>query len=129
MKGYRRIGLYLNSGKLKNFMQHRIFMLAFTPNPENESQIDHLDGVKDNNLLSNLEWVSPSTNTKRAYDKGLAKVGERHVSAKLKDSEMPLVFQMKKTGMTLRAIGLRFGVSHVQISRILRGKSRSNLSI
>jgi hypothetical protein len=52
--------------------------------------------------------------------------GEQHGSAKLRDSEIPLIFQMRKTGKTLKEIGLHFGVHLSQIHNILNGKQRSH---
>ena len=130
--GYRQIGLMLNSGKQKMFLQHRIFMLAFTPNPENKSQVNHKDGVKTNNLLSNLDWATPKENIVDSFATGLAKpkFGDQNGRAKLRDSEIPLIFEMRKNGTTQQSIADHFGVSNQQISHILNGKQRSqNLGV
>jgi hypothetical protein len=125
--GYRHYGLYLKSGKQKKIYEHRIFAICFLKNPENKSDVNHIDGVKSNNSLSNLEWNTRSENIKHSFQTGLQKpiLGEKHACAKLKDSEIPMIFQMRKTGLTQKAIGLHFGVSDVQISYILSGKQRS----
>jgi hypothetical protein len=125
--GYRQIGLYLKSGKRNMLYEHRLFAICFLENPENKSEVNHKDGMKTNNLLSNLEWNTRSENIRHAFRTGLSKpiLGEQNGSAKLMDSEIPLIFQMRKTGLTQKAIGLHFGVSQMQISDILSGKSRS----
>ena len=59
--GYMVVGLSKN-GKSKNFYVHRLLATAFIPNPENKRCVDHINGIKDDNRLENLRWVTPSEN-------------------------------------------------------------------
>ena len=60
-KGYMRISLSKN-GKRKQFKVHRLLALHFIPNPENKACVDHGNGVKDDNSLENLSWVTHQEN-------------------------------------------------------------------
>ena len=59
--GYMRIALSKN-GEQKKFLVHRLLALHFIPNPENKPCIDHINGIKDDNRLENLRWVTHKEN-------------------------------------------------------------------
>lgn len=60
--GYLRINLTKN-GKPKCMRVHRLVTQAFIPNPENKLQVNHIDFNRENNCVSNLEWVTNQENT------------------------------------------------------------------
>lgn len=57
--------------KTKEYLTHRLIATAFIDNPNNKPEVNHIDGNKDNNNVSNLEWVTHSENVKHAWDTGL----------------------------------------------------------
>lgn len=59
--GYPIVGLCKN-GKRKIMKVHRLVAMAFIPNPENKPQVNHIDEVKINNVVENLEWCDASFN-------------------------------------------------------------------
>jgi hypothetical protein len=67
---YRVITLSNNSVQ-RNFYYHRLVAQAFIPNPENKKEVNHINGVKQDNWVENLEWATRSENTQHAYDTGL----------------------------------------------------------
>ena len=69
-KGYCQTTLNKN-GKLKQVRLHQLVAKAFIPNPNNYIEINHIDGNKLNNELSNLEWCSRKHNVIHAYKTGL----------------------------------------------------------
>jgi hypothetical protein len=65
-------------GKRKKFSVHRLVAAAFIKNDLDKKQVNHIDGNKLNNIIINLEWVTPKENTNHAWRLGLAKVTDLH---------------------------------------------------
>lgn len=64
-RGYAAVSL--QEGKeAKTYLVHRLVAEAFIPNPMGLSQVNHIDGNKQNNCVNNLEWVSPKENVVHA---------------------------------------------------------------
>lgn len=72
-RNYLRVYLY-KKGKGKNFRVHRLVADAFIPNPDNLPEVNHIDGNKQNNKTTNLEWCTHQHNMKEAYRLGLVKL-------------------------------------------------------
>ncbi|MDF2036578.1 NUMOD4 domain-containing protein [Cytobacillus oceanisediminis] len=70
--GYHIVTLSANNQR-KTQSVHRLVALHFIPNQENKKTINHVDGDKSNNHVTNLEWNSYSENLKHAYKSGLNK--------------------------------------------------------
>ena len=68
--GYLFVNLYKNN-KSKMHTIHNLVAQHFIPNINNKEQINHIDGDKKNNHVSNLEWCTNSENIKHAYDNNL----------------------------------------------------------
>lgn len=62
------------NGIVKMKLIHRLVAISFLLNNQNKTQVNHIDGNKQNNILSNLEWVTHSENAKHAYINGLSKI-------------------------------------------------------
>jgi hypothetical protein len=89
--GYKRVGLSSNGAK-KMFYVHRIVINSFEGEHENKDKlwVNHKNGIKNDNRLSNLEWCTKKENTKHAYANGLVKInkGEDSIHAVLSASDI-----------------------------------------
>lgn len=69
-RGYLRIGLS-NNGVSKTYKLHRLVAEMFIPKIEGKTQVNHINGIKDDNRVENLEWCTRSENSIHAVKTGL----------------------------------------------------------
>lgn len=80
--GYYQVNLYCEGFEITKKV-HRLVALTFlTESFDDGLVVNHIDGVKTNNFVYNLEWVTIQKNTQHAYDNGLEKKGVDHSQAK-----------------------------------------------
>lgn len=82
--GYPYVFLSKN-GKNKKYTIHRLVAEAFIPNPENKPVVNHIDSVRDNNFVENLEWATVSENMFHAYTLGGQRKNKRPVAQYSRD--------------------------------------------
>jgi hypothetical protein len=70
-KGYLRVRLSFD-GKYFNYRIHRLVAIAFLPKLEGKNQVNHINGIKDDNRLENLEWCNNQENQLHAHKNNLA---------------------------------------------------------
>jgi len=115
-----------DDGKYHTTRVHRWIALAFLGHP-NGREINHKDGNKQNNAISNLEYCTRSENILHAYKYGLevAPRGEASSTAKLKDSDVLEIREYAKAHGYLknrRDVALKYGVSECHLKDIVSGR-------
>ena len=105
IKRMRDTYLYINltkEGKCKTLSLHRIIAQTFIENPENKPCINYIDGCKENNAVSNLQWSTYKENNKHALEKNLRAYGaKRVVLTRLIDGEKLTFPSMTKASLFL----------------------------
>lgn len=102
---------------------HKLVAIAFIPNPLGLDSVDHINGVRDDNRVENLEWVTNAENVKRAW-----KTGQRDVSRmrKLPEEEMESVMSLRRSGLSFEKIGKIYGMRGESIRHRVKQYEDSN---
>lgn len=90
--GYYCVDL-CNDGKVKTVQVHRLVALAFIENPMNLRCVNHISGIKTDNRLINLEWLSVKDNWKHAEKMGLTTNVGQYLNKKLLCLETGIIFK------------------------------------
>lgn len=120
--GYKLFGTQIDH-KRKNFYIHRAVAELFIPNPSNLPEVNHKDGNKANNHISNLEWVTLQQNRAHAVVSGFIKNGESSPSAKLKESDVVEILDLflKNPGANKTHCARKYGIKDTTVHKILNG--------
>lgn len=81
--------LFNKDGHRKDVCVHRIIAETFIPNPKHLPCVNHINGNKHDNRVENLEWVSYSENTQKAYEAGTF---DRNAQQKVRPGREPFAF-------------------------------------
>lgn len=100
---------------------HRLVAKAFLPNPDNKPQVNHIDGCKINNAVSNLEWVTNAENMQHAFNTGLNHSCENKPQSKL-TAEQVLYIRENPDTLSQGELAKKFHVGHTTINDIQTGK-------
>jgi hypothetical protein len=106
--GYYRTTLFKNQIG-KHFFIHRLVALAFIDNLENKPQVNHINGIKTDNRLKNLEWVTRSENMQHAHKNNLVNIlkGEDDPKSKITNEQALKILRLKKESNGKRYFGLK----------------------
>lgn len=121
-KGYIMVSLSKNKTRFTTSV-HRLMAIHFIDNPLNKPQVNHINGIKDDNRLCNLEWCTNSENQIHAVKNNLVKhnIGDKHHNAKLSNTDVKSARWLNLNGVSNKELALNYKVSETAMSKILRG--------
>ena len=107
----------------KTVRVHRLIAQAFIDNPKNKPEVNHINGIKTDNRIENLEWVTCSENIKHAFDTGLNKPqdvrGVKNGRCKLSEKQ---VLEIRESKLSNKDLSKSYNVSDVLIGQIKNKK-------
>lgn len=132
--GYRVYGVCLPGGAPPNYTvipvkaARVIFESVHGPVPDG-LEVNHMDGVKTNDRISNLEAITAAGNIQHAYRTGLnvAKCGEQSSAARLTESQVLEIRRLLSQGIPQRVVAARYGLSQSNVSSIYQRRTWRNV--
>lgn len=123
--GYPFVALCRGGKIVRRVSVHRLMAMHLLPNPENKPQVNHKDGVKAHNVLTNLEWSTSAENCQHAVDTGLrtAAKGEMNGRAKLSLEKAKAIRGLYASGESCVQIARKFGVTRQTIWHVCHRRS------
>ena len=122
-KGYLLVAIGAR-GERKTYSVHRLVAQAFIPNTENKRTVNHKDGNKHNNAVSNLEWNTDAENMRHAISTGLMKHQKNNKTSTpvaQYDKEMNLIAVYPSMQEAARA-----GFSEPKVCLCCQGKNKTH---
>lgn len=104
----------------KYYSVHRLVAMTFIPNPENKPQVNHINGIKTDNRVENLEWVTPSENIQHSVDTGLQPKPVKMPKKKLNYGK---VRRIRESNLGIGDLCKMFDITPKTVNRILSRKT------
>ncbi len=122
--GYSKVSLVGRDGKITYSYIHRIVCTAFLGLDETKTDVNHINGIKSDNRLENLEWCTRKQNIIHAHSTGLVpiRVGCNRPNTKLNPEIIRDIRKAKSEGMRLKDIQQKFEIGKTHAQDIIKGK-------
>jgi hypothetical protein len=114
--GYKMIDLHIKNKK--KYKVHRLVAAAFIPNPENKPFVNHINSIRTDNRVENLEWCTQKENMQHGVMYGNILSGEGGTNAKLKNEQVLEIFKRAQAGESHKNISKDYGIDRRTVCNI-----------
>ena len=121
--GYCTVHVTRSDGTRYTPRVHRLVCKLFKYNPMNKPYVNHLDGIKTNNHIHNLEWCTPKENTDHAVANNLHCYGSKMGGSKLNELDVIKIRQLLSAGECPLIIATQYQVTRRNIYDIKNRKT------
>ena len=128
-KGYNTARLFKN-GAYREFLTHRIVAESFIPNPKNKPCVNHINGIKNDNRIKNLEWCTISENVIHSFANNLLKkrLGADNNFTKLTQEQVLEIRELYSLGFLFqKQIAKIYNIKKCTVSSIVTKKNWKHL--
>lgn len=131
-RGYEKYRLHISADKKCSVSAHRLVAIAFIPNYDDKRTVNHIDGNKRNNDVTNLEWATDHEQMQHSIQHGLRTFdhfkGSKNPNFKYSDEIVHLICKLLEDDVGTREIARRTGVTATFVYLIRKGILRKDIS-
>lgn len=113
----------------RSFRVHRLVAEAFIENPNSLPEVNHKDGLKCNNVITNLEWCTPKHNINHNKKLGVMPIGDSHVNSTISESQATKIKLLLSEGWKMVDIARELGTNDDIVYQIKKGLTWKHITI
>lgn len=121
--GYNQVRMEVSGGRITRRV-HRMVAETFIPNPEGKETVNHINSVRDDNRVENLEWNTQQENVRHSFDTGRrSNKGEKHPQSILTEDIVMDARRRHSEGESFKDLSDLYGVKYNTLWKAVRGKN------